>query len=160
MNKVVIISALLLTLSGCATPYAKNGLAGGYSDLQLSANTFKVSFQGNGFTNPSRAADFALLRSAEVALEHGFKYFVIVDSEQDAQRILTQMPGSSTTTMSTYGNTTYARTQHHPGMPMMMNFPRAKHVVVCFKENPDGHFLEADLVAQSIRSEYKIKAKK
>ena len=33
---------------------------------------------GNGFTPPRQAADFAMLRAAEIALEHKFRYFTIL----------------------------------------------------------------------------------
>jgi len=48
--------------------------------LDLDNNIFQVSFLSNGATTRERTSDLALLRSAEVALEHGFRYFIIVKS--------------------------------------------------------------------------------
>ena len=47
--------------------------------MQLRHDVFHVSFDGNGFTSKSRAADIMMLRNAEITLENGYRYFVIVD---------------------------------------------------------------------------------
>jgi hypothetical protein len=43
-----------------------------------------LTFKGNGYTSRERATDFNLLRCAEVCLENGYKYFVIVDGKECA----------------------------------------------------------------------------
>ena len=43
----------------------------GFSETQLDTNVYTVRFSGNGYTSPSKAADFALLRSAEITLMRG-----------------------------------------------------------------------------------------
>jgi hypothetical protein len=63
----------------CATGYGSRGMMFGYSDTQMGENTFRVSFEGNGYTPLAKVSDFALLRSAEVTLEHGYPYFLIVN---------------------------------------------------------------------------------
>jgi hypothetical protein len=65
------VIVLALALSGCATPYQKKNPIGGYSETQLGESIFRVSFEGNGYTSRERASDFALLRSAEIAIEMG-----------------------------------------------------------------------------------------
>ena len=47
------------------------GMSGGFSETQLDTNVYTVRFSGNGYTSPSKAADFALLRSAEITLMRG-----------------------------------------------------------------------------------------
>ena len=47
-------------------------MSGGFTESQLDTNVFRVTFKGNGYTSPDRAEDMALLRSAELALQHGF----------------------------------------------------------------------------------------
>src|SRR5215470_7563257 len=68
---------LVAFAAACATPNKTSGFNGGYSETQLSQNSWTVTFQRNGYTSHERATDFALLRSADVALEHGFNYFII-----------------------------------------------------------------------------------
>ncbi|HTL16162.1 MAG TPA: hypothetical protein VL793_02945 [Patescibacteria group bacterium] len=64
---------------GCSTPYrpAKGGK--GYTDSQISTNEFQVGFQGNDRTHLEDVYDFALLRSAEISLQHGRAYFAVID---------------------------------------------------------------------------------
>ena len=79
-----------LFLAACATSYGPMAWSGGYSDLQLGDNIFRVTFEGNSYLTPARASEYALLRSADVALEKGFRYFIV--SESTTANIV---PGSS-----------------------------------------------------------------
>jgi hypothetical protein len=81
MKKLVILFAVTTLLWGCATGYRQQGLTGGFSESQLRENIFKISFEGNAYTSSGQAADYCLLRSAEVAMENGFSYFVIAQSQ-------------------------------------------------------------------------------
>lgn len=69
-----------LALCSCATPYrpAKGGK--GYTESQISSNEFSIGFQANDRTSLETVYDFALLRSAEVALEHGYHFFAVTDA--------------------------------------------------------------------------------
>ena len=90
---------LLLAACSCVTPYQPKGLTGGYSEEQVSENSFRVFFLGNPQTSPAQASDFALLRASELALEHGYAYLAIIDTADDeltSYRELT--PVQSTTT--------------------------------------------------------------
>src|SRR5437764_1386447 len=66
--RLIMIGGLLFV--ACATPYQRHGFTGGFSESQLDENVFRVNFRGNGYTSPERAADFTLLRSAELARAH------------------------------------------------------------------------------------------
>lgn len=151
---------LFLVLTGCATPYQKNGLSGGYSETQLSENVFKVHFRGNGYTRGERAEDFALMRSAEIAIEHGYAYFIIVDSAGDVEHSTYTTPVSSYTTANAtaVGNTAYgnARTQYYGGQTMHISKPSAKNTIICFKEKPTDQPMvyDAIFVRDSIRNKY------
>ncbi|HEY2344574.1 MAG TPA: hypothetical protein VGH80_01685 [Xanthomonadaceae bacterium] len=69
--------ALLLALAGCATPYAANGLTGGYKNEQLDPHTWRVSFQGNGFTTSDMVWNYWIYRCAELTRQSGFEVFVV-----------------------------------------------------------------------------------
>ena len=64
----------LFGLAGCetATPYqplnTANRDAGGYSDHQIEANRFQVSFSGNSVTSRETVERYLLYRSAELTL--------------------------------------------------------------------------------------------
>jgi len=88
MSKLLLLCLLSMILSSCATSYEKFGATpyqkyddqlGGYTDLIIQDNIFKVTFEGNGFSNRDEVANFALLRAAEVAMENGYNYFVITE---------------------------------------------------------------------------------
>lgn len=69
------IVVLVVALAGCATPYQAGGIRGGYSEMRLSERSFRVAFQGNGFTGEETAQRYALIRAAELATANGFAGF-------------------------------------------------------------------------------------
>ena len=83
MTATATVGLVLLILSACATPYQSVGLAGGYRDVRLAPDLFRVSFSGNGFTSAQRSYDFALLRAADLALSRGFTHIALVDESSD-----------------------------------------------------------------------------
>jgi hypothetical protein len=88
---------LLLTgffLAGCATPYQSSSFMGGFDETKLSKNSYQVNFKGNKYSSTQRAIDFTLLRSAELTLESGYTYFVVIDSQNRTQKSLDYIPGS------------------------------------------------------------------
>ena len=85
-NKIVVIF-LSIFLASCSTGYRPLNDSGGYWDerIESSSNKFKIGYDGNKWhsdpvNRKERVIDLALLRSAEVALENGFKYFIISHS--------------------------------------------------------------------------------
>ncbi len=157
---VIVLTALVLT--GCATTYQRQGLTGGYSETQLGENIFQVSFRGNGYTSRERASDFSLLRSAEVALERGFRYFVIVESEKDTKTSTYTTPTQSYTTGSAHAYGSYAHgsatTTTYGGQTYIITKPRATNTILCFKKKPDiiGLVFDAEFVVKSIKQKYGI----
>ena len=82
MKKILCIAFSLCIVAGCATSYkaAKKPTANGYFSVQLQEGLFNVSFKGNEDTSVKVVKDYALLRSAEICLENGYKSFSIVES--------------------------------------------------------------------------------
>lgn len=160
MRAFTILALLVVVLSGCATTYQHKSFTGGYSETQLGENIFQVSFRGNGYTSRERASDFSLLRSAEVAMENGFRYFVIVESEKDTKVDAYTTPTTSYTTGSAYGSGNYAygnaTTTTSGGQTHLISKPGATNTILCFKEKPETHGLvfDAEFVAKSIRQKY------
>lgn len=109
MARNMILMAFALFLIGCATAYGPQSYMGGFSETQLTPNAWQVRFVGNGYTSSERASDFALLRTAELMLESGFKYFVVLDSANQAQAYTFTTPQTATTTLNAntnvFGNT-------------------------------------------------------
>lgn len=98
-TKPASVLSLIIFLSACATPYQPMGLMGGYSDSHLDSNTIRVSFYGNGYTSRETVENNLLYRSAEVTVQNGYNYFIIVGGD-------TTPTYSSYTTPSTYNQYT------------------------------------------------------
>ncbi len=58
-----------------STSYGPKGFMGGYSETQMGNDMYAVKFQGNGNTRPDKSVDFCMLRSADLTLEKGYKFF-------------------------------------------------------------------------------------
>ena len=85
--KTLAIICLSFVLAACSSGYRPLNDSGGYWDekVESSSNKYKIGYDGNKWhsdpiNRKERVIDLALLRSAEVALENGFKYFIISDS--------------------------------------------------------------------------------
>lgn len=81
---VILLSGGLL-VSACATPYgpSSGSMTGGYSETMLQKDRYNVSFTGNAFITHEQAMNYLLYRCAEITLDNGFDYFVIVSSESN-----------------------------------------------------------------------------
>jgi hypothetical protein len=162
MKARMLLTLVLIFAVGCATPYRRSGLAGGFSETQLQENVFTVYFRGNGYTSPERCSDFALLRCAELALDHGFRYFAVADSAQDAKTTFYNTGGASHTygTINTFGNTSYGsfNTYHSGSNTIPVSKPRSSYTIFCFKERPDADAMvfDATFVAKSLREKYRL----
>lgn len=160
---------------GCATGYHRNGLTGGFSETMLSYNTFQVNFSGNGFTNGQRVADFALLRSAELALKNGFDFFQIVNVNNHGFQSFYTTPVQASTNYNSnilgsaysYGNSTSytgsthgtATTTFTGGQTYTITKPSSTNTVVCYRKKPEGQgfVYEAKFIVKSLKEKYKIK---
>jgi hypothetical protein len=77
----LLLAALLLTFSGCATPYQRLSaftLSGGYDDKDMGKNVYRVCFGGNGYITRETAQCYFLYRCSEIALEKGYDGFEFI----------------------------------------------------------------------------------
>ena len=82
--RVLIPLALALLATGCATGYHKSGFTGGYWEKSGPGELIEVGFSGNGYIKEERVGDYLMYRCAEVARQHGGKYFTIYHSIYEA----------------------------------------------------------------------------
>jgi hypothetical protein len=141
--KEVLVIAIAVMLCGCATPYGKYGLAGGYTDVRIDENTFSISVDNNGYTSQQTTSMHALYRAAELTVENGFDYFIIATGASNPKSGVMALPGSSTsnTTISGYGPSASARTTttYGPTMFVPVVFPNAAMVIKSFRgTKPDN----------------------
>ena len=158
--KYFVVLILAGFLIGCATPYqsSKTSLLGGFSETQLGEDAFSITFKGNAYISRETVANYTLLRSAEVALAHGFSYFVIVDSEKYSKSGSYTTPTTSSTSATISGNTISGSTQYYGGQTFFYKKPRASNTIVCFRSKPDlgGLIYDANFLVRSLKSKYSI----
>jgi len=155
--KLLALVVSFFMLVGCATSYQKSGFSGGYSETQLAENMFRVNFSGNGKTKLTRTIDFALLRSAELTLEHGYKYFVLVDESSNVSNTQITTSVKTRTTGNISGNSFTANSTSTGGDIINIRKPSSNNTILCFKEKPDQFSYDAKFIFQSIRTKYAIK---
>jgi hypothetical protein len=163
MRQIIVLLSLL-ALGGCATGYQPQGFTGGFSETRFDTNVWRVVFNGNARTSNERAADFTLLRCAEIALDHGFSHFVVVDSEKS------MTTGSYTTPTQSYthGNATAYRhgnavtahgsstTTTHGGQTYHYQKPSRSITMVALSERPEGFSYNARMIRDQLMLKYGI----
>jgi hypothetical protein len=87
-KKMAGLLGLVALLAGCATatpyqPLGYPGASGGYSDMQLDQNHWRVSFTGNTVTTRQQVETYLLYRAAELTLQQGFNCFTLVNRATD-----------------------------------------------------------------------------
>jgi hypothetical protein len=85
----VVAAGLLVLLGGCAqpTPYQPADGGFGYTQQQLESNRYRVSFAGNMVTSRDTVQNYLLYRAAEVTVEAGAEYFVLVDQNLERSTV-------------------------------------------------------------------------
>jgi hypothetical protein len=80
-----LASALVLSgmLAACGqpTPYQPATDGYGYGEQQIEGNRYRVAFAGNELTAADTVQDYLLYRAAELTLDRGYDYFVVVDRQ-------------------------------------------------------------------------------
>lgn len=94
LQKAAIAAALVLAagLSACATPtpYQPNipgqAASGGFSEVRVDSNRFRVNFAGNSLTSRETVETYLLYRAAELTVEQGYDWFAIADRATNRDR--------------------------------------------------------------------------
>jgi hypothetical protein len=84
---VLAIAAGGLAACVTATPYQPNvpgqASSGGYSEMRLEANRYRINFAGNSMTSRETVEGYLLFRAAELTVQEGYDSFSIVDRHTD-----------------------------------------------------------------------------
>jgi len=83
ISALLFLALLLPVLAGCAspTPYAPLSDRFGYKDSSIESNRYRVSFSGNSSTDRETVEAYLLYRAAELTLEKGAAYFLMVERD-------------------------------------------------------------------------------
>jgi hypothetical protein len=153
MRHLIIFTTLVFSLISACTPYQSRGLSGGYTETWLAEDVVRVRFGGNGYTSSERAADFSLLRVAEIGRERGYPYFVLLSENVGTTSF--QTPRSYS--LNSFGNSaTITQTGGY-----RVTKPRAENTAKLLKAEPrnfPGVAYEASFICRSVTQKYEIEA--
>lgn len=159
-----------LVLVGCRTPYMAYdceptgnpwpltgwNCKGGYSELELSPETYQVSFSGREITS-AKAQDYALLRAAELTLERGHRYFFVKQGWGQTDVQLHGGPQSSQT-IPTGENGFF--TLGSGGGTTSMRLPQASYIIRIIRDEEEEtmgpNVYDAVTIQASIRGKYRL----
>lgn len=164
MNKIFNLSSftLAIMLFGCATSYQKKDFSGGFDEIQLAENVWKVHFSGNGYTSRNLAEEMTLLRSADLTMQNGFNFFVLAESNSSADYSTFTTPTTSTTTGNTYVNDVsaygIANTTTSGGQTFLVSKPSTTNTIVMFKNKPhiNGVIYDAQFLCRSLGAKLSV----
>ena len=76
---------ILLAACGTSTPYssAQDGSGYGFSEQRIEKNRYRMTFRGNSLTPRETVENYLLYRAAELTLQKGYDYFVIVSDDTE-----------------------------------------------------------------------------
>ena len=89
MSKFLLAGASVLLLAACTTTpvYQQRTASGltGYSDQQIAANRYQVTYRGSSLTSRETVEEFLLRRAAEVTLQAGYSHFMFDTRSTEAR---------------------------------------------------------------------------
>ena len=174
MKNLFPLLAVSVLIVGCATGYQHNSFTGGFTDMRLAPDIFRITFRGNAYTAAERAQDFALLRASELVLQNRFTHFALLDERQSSTPFVWSTPSTATTTSSGGGETTgtlygnqfrgytylsaQSTTTYTPGQTFIMFKPTSGLLIRAFPEKPNNiPVFEAAFLRDQISSRYKLR---
>ena len=144
-------------LSGCVTPMVPTGYvpapdpAGyGYSETQTADGNLEITFRANEATSLEQATDFALLRSASVALENGCRFFAIVAMEVAS----TQEAETSSPELRTLSHADQLSGRALRGGPVTDATAPTSLITVSCRDAGDGAAYDADFIRDSVTEKH------
>jgi hypothetical protein len=84
----LIVIALAGLLAACSTPtpyQPRTGSQGGYTDERLGPTRYRITFSGNSVTGRETVENYLLLRSSQVTLQAGYRFFVFDTRDTEAK---------------------------------------------------------------------------
>ena len=161
MKKFFVFALFCIFLSGCAS--SDNNNYGSYSETRLGENVFRVFFKGNESADKEQTNDFNMLRCAEIALENGYAFFVVVSTENFSEVSSRSISAGSKEKVVSYSDGPNVKqavvTNIIPGETYCDTSFGDINTIECFHKKPKGRKLvfEAAFIINSITNKYKLK---
>lgn len=111
---LAVIAAAGLAACATSTPYQPAATGGGYgfSEQRIEENRYRITFRGNSLTTRETVENSLLYRAAELTVQNGYDYFVVVENETE-----TQTSYSRTAYPAFYGRYVYGYPHHYYAFP-------------------------------------------
>lgn len=155
MKRTVIAALALGGLAGCASPYQSSGFGGGFSEMQMAQDTYRIQFRGNAFTGVDATSEMAMLRAAELTLQSGYSHFVIIDAADGSETSYINQPGTTQTTLTPrLGGGYNATSNTYGGYTAPISKPRSE-IFVRMLRGADSNGLDAQQVHDRLAPKYK-----
>jgi len=84
--RTTVLGLAVAGLTACYGPtaYKPREDGYGYSELKLESNRYRVTFAGNSATSRETVENYLLYRAAELTLDRGYDYFVMISQDTGA----------------------------------------------------------------------------
>jgi hypothetical protein len=135
-----LVSLLLLLLGGCAKPLQPDNYVERISPTWLDTSRFIVAYPSK--SADQKIVDLTLLRSAEIALQNGFNYFIVVNADDSIATSADPLTGAA------------AEFTEHNGIRYHHTNPASSNTIIGFKRKPQGFAYVALFVKASLRAKY------
>ena len=146
ISQSILLCLLILLIGGCAQPLQPENFSGQISPTWLDANRFLVASPHK--STDEQVIDMTLLRSAEIALQNGFNYFIVVYNDV--------YPDDSIATSSDASSGTATEFTVHNGKRYQHTSPASANTIICFRRKPQGFAYVALFVKASLRAKYDL----
>lgn len=86
--RALLCIGFIIFIACAATPYqpAEGNFAGGYTDIKIGPDTYRISFEANAYITGEKAYQYTLYRAAEITIEHGCQWFELINREEKTRR--------------------------------------------------------------------------
>jgi hypothetical protein len=132
----VFLLALLLLLNACAKAPQPDNYVERIATTSLGDNRFLIDYRGGAANADAQTVDLTLLRSAEIALQHGFHFFIVIDATASSLQVGAEDAAT------------------YDGQRYQLASPGASNTIVCFRQKPPGFAYVALFVKASLRNKY------
>lgn len=154
MRAILMATAIAAALAGCASGYGAEGFGGGFSEMQMAQDTYRIQFRGNAFTGSGATSEMAMLRAAELTLQSGYTHFLVLDAADSVDKSYYTQPGTTYTTLTPrYGGGYSATSNTYGGYTTPINKPKSEIFIKMV--GADGNGLDAQQVYDRLAPKYK-----
>lgn len=145
MKNILLLISTLVFLTACVdTSYQPSGFTGGFSQIKLADDVYRVQFSGNGFTSTEKSYRYALRRSAELSRQHGYRYFKVLKSSTEIDKTSSYRTPVEAKTSTSYNHSGYgygnqdSKTTVSGGEKVKIHKPTTTMTIKLSHTNSDG----------------------